>query len=175
MASGLRNPRVAIAVCAFALALSICISGVGLLPSPDDQVPESSPTTSDDSSAGSAPETSDSSRAPIIGFLTMHPGVLNLKSEGKYVSGSLELPKGVLASEVFLPSVRLNGLVYAETCFGHQISDLNGNKVPDLMLKFLKQDAKTVLIPGDSVTVFVTGIMNDGTPIYASGVITVMG
>lgn len=105
----------------------------------------------------------------------MHPGVLNLKSEGKYVTGFLELSKGNSASEVFLPSVRLNGVVYAETCFGHHISDANGNKIPELMLKFLKQDAKAVLVPGASVTVFITGVMNDGTPIYASSMVTVTG
>jgi len=149
--------------------------GAGFIPDLDDGASESSPSSSSGGSAGSFPVASDSDRAPIVGSLTIHPGVVNLKSEGRYISGSLELPAGVSASEVFLPSVQLNGVVYAETCFGHQISDSNGNKVPDLMLKFLRQDAKTVLAPGISVTVFITGMMNDGTPIYASGLIDVTG
>lgn len=113
--------------------------------------------------------------ALVEGSFNFDPDVLNLKSGGKYVTGFLELPEGYSVREVFVPGVKLNGAVYAETCFGVQIFDTDRDGVEELMLKFAKADVKMTLSPGDEVIVRVTGTMNDGTPLCASDVITVIG
>ncbi len=111
----------------------------------------------------------------VVGALDFDPDVVNLKSGGKYVTGYLELPDGYSVREVFVPSVKLNGAVYAETCFGVQIFDTDRDGVEELMLKFAKADAKATLAPGDCVTVYVAGVMNDGMPFMADDVIVVIG
>jgi hypothetical protein len=111
----------------------------------------------------------------VQGVLDFDPDVLNLRSGGKYVTAYLELPEGYSVLEVFVPSVKLNGAVYAETCFGVQVFDTDADGERELMLKFAKSDVKAALAPGESVEVRVTGVMNDGTPFSASDVITVTG
>lgn len=129
-----------------------------------------------DSAAGSpatpatptAPEVDDAS---VTGSIDFRPSVLNLGSEGQYVTLRLELPDGCCASSVYVPSVRLMGTVYAETCFSHENgADGDSNS---LMLKFSRDQVRSVLDSGPAQVVFLTGMMTDGTPLYASGLVTV--
>jgi len=114
-------------------------------------------------------------RSQVVGSLDFDPDVLNLRSHGKYVTGFLELPEGHPVREVFVPSIKLNDAVYAETCFGVQIFDTDNDGQDELMLKFIRADVRLILSPGDCVTVTVSGVMNDGTPITAADVIAVIG
>ncbi|MBN1677202.1 MAG: hypothetical protein JW880_01550 [Candidatus Thermoplasmatota archaeon] len=111
----------------------------------------------------------------VVGTLDFNPDVVNLRSGGRFVTGYLELPDGYSVREVFVPSVKLNSAVYAETCFGVQTFDTDGDGTEELMLKFVKEDAKATLAPGDWVTVYVSGVMNDGVPFAANDVIAVIG
>lgn len=111
----------------------------------------------------------------IQGILDFDPDVLNLRSGGKYVTVFLELPEAYSVLDVFVPSVKLNGAVYAETCFGKHISDIDKDGLQELMLKFSKPDVKATLSPGESVEVRVAGVLDDGTPFAASDFIVVTG
>lgn len=140
-----------------------------------EQTPFSEGALSDEV-VGIADEVSSKDAIPTVqGVLDFDPDVLNLRSGGKYVTAYLELPEGYSVLEVFVPSVKLNGAVYAETCFGVQVFDTDMDGERELMLKFAKSDVKATLAPGESVEVRVTGVMNDGTPFSASDVITVTG
>lgn len=157
--------------------LSLTLSAFALVPTspqgeqavPSPEVAEGSPVTV------SEDERVDEIQSTVAGFFDFDPDVLNLKSGGKYVTGYLELPEGYPVREVFVPSVKLNNAVYAETCFGVQIVDSDNDGTDELMLKFIKADVKLVLSPGDCVTVAVAGVMNDGTAFAAEDVIVVTG
>lgn len=123
---------------------------------------------------GSTPAEPQPTPPTLVGVFNLHPNVLNLKSGGRYVTGFLGLPDGYSVREVFVPSVKLNGVVYAETCFGVKVSDPYGDGVEMLMLKFCREDFKAILSPGNFVTIFVIGMLNDGTSFTANGEISVI-
>jgi len=109
-----------------------------------------------------------------VGSLNMDPDVVNMRGGGRYMTAYLELPDGCSVLDVYLPSVRLNGIVRAETCFAPELFDTDKDGVEELMMKFVKDNAKKTLVPGSSVTVTVAGIMDDGTPFTASDQIKVV-
>jgi hypothetical protein len=43
-----------------------------------------------------------------------------------------------------------------------------------MVLKFLRADVAAVLAEGENTGIFVTGMLVDGTSLYASGVVTVV-
>ena len=154
--------------------MSLCVTDRAYTMSQDEPPADTDLAPKQPESPEANPEVTGSERIPVILSLNMHPAVLNLKSAGKYVTGSLEIPEGYAVTDVYLPSVRLNDVVYAETCFESHKYVVNGNGVHELMLKFLKQDVKAAIVPGADVTVFVTGVFVDGTPFIASDLIKVI-
>ena len=104
----------------------------------------------------------------------LHPEVLNLKSSGKYVTGILGLPDGRSIRDVFIPSVRLNGVVYASTSFSPHNPVVEFENKQTLMLKFDKESVGEILSPGTSVPVWVVGSFTDGTCFFANGEIAVV-
>jgi len=141
----------------------LTLSALALSPFSSPGEDSLSPEEVAEDAQGAAPEDHEQAATCVVGSFDFDPDTLNLKSGGKYVTGYLELPEGYLVQEVFVPSVKLNGAVYAETCFGVQIFDTDRDGVNEVMLKFLKADVKAILAPGDCVTVTVSGMMNDGT------------
>lgn len=115
----------------------------------------------------------EGSTEPVIGTIDFSPSVLNIHSGGKYVTVRLSLPDGVPVSSVFIPSVRFMGIVYAETAFSDHETGAEKTNAPHMVLKFLRADVIAVLTEGKDIGVFVTGMLVDGTPLYASGVVTV--
>jgi hypothetical protein len=81
---------------------------------------------------------------PIVSVVELQPNTLNTSSEGKYITGHIELVEEYDAAGIDISTVALivNGhtILYAEP--GHSVvSDYNDNGVPDLTVKF---DRKTV-------------------------------
>jgi hypothetical protein len=85
------------------------------------------------------------------------PNTLNLKSMGKWVTGHLEPAPPRTASEIVLGSIRLNGIVPADTAGPPAIGDEDCDGVPDLMVKFSRQAVSLTVPDGDRVPVTVTG------------------
>ncbi len=108
------------------------------------------------------------------GTLELRPEVLNFKSEGKYITGFLSLPDGYTVRDVYIPSVMLNGVVYASTSFGPHNPVVEFKNKDCLMLKFDKEWAHEVLQAGSCVPVWVIGSFVDGSQFMASGEVTVV-
>ncbi len=150
------------------LALSAVIfSGLALVSSPGADSPGEGPQPS------MVPVPSDNTKTTVVGAIDFSPSVLNIHSGGKYVTVRLTLPEDVPVSSVYIPSVRFMGTVYAETCFSDHETGAEKTNAPHLVLKFLRADVAAVLAEGQDVQVFVTGMLVDGTPLYASGALTV--
>jgi len=133
--------------------------------------PKATPQASGD--APPAPSSPETSSATVFGSIDFSPSVLNIHSEGKYVTVRLTMPDGYPVSSVYIPSVRFMGSVYAETCFSDHETGAEKANSPHLMIKFLREDVTAVLSPADSGQVFLIGALLDGTPLYASGTLTV--
>ncbi len=121
------------------------------------------------SSDGNPPGTDAAASALVCGSFDLRPEVLNLDSSGRYVTGMLALPDGRSVRDVFIPSVRLNGVVYASTSFGPHNPVVQFENKETLMLKFEKDSVTEILTPGEMVPIWVTGSFTDGTCFIASG------
>jgi len=110
----------------------------------------------------------------IYGSFDLRPEVVNLRSSGKYLTGFLSLPDGHTVRDVFIPSIMLNGVVYASTSFGPHNPVVEFKNKDCLMLKFDKEWVQEILSEGDSVPVWVVGSFVDGTPFMAAGEVTVV-
>lgn len=93
------------------------------------------------------------------------PDTLNLSSQGKWISASINLSAGDVA-DIDIASILLNGKFPA---VGHDIQD-NGTK---LVVKFSRNDVKADLAEG-SVELTVTGSLNDGTAFIGTDTIRVI-
>jgi hypothetical protein len=83
----------------------------------------------------------------------LKPHDVDLNSKGKWATGYLQPPDPYLASQIDVPSIRLNGVVAVSTEYPAKLEDKGGR----LKVKFLRSDMKPTLTPGESVPVTVTG------------------
>jgi len=84
------------------------------------------------------------------------PDTLNKSSKGSWVVVYLELPDGYKPVDVDISSIRLEGIIPAETR-PYGIGDHDKDGIADLMVKFKRSDLINLLREGDSVPVQVTG------------------
>ena len=94
---------------------------------------------------------------PVTVAFDFDPNTLNLKSMGRWVTGYIEPEAPLTASEIVLASIRLNGVVPADTAGPHTVGDEDGDGIPDLMVKFSRTAVSLALSDGDAVPVTVTG------------------
>lgn len=99
--------------------------------------------------------------APAIleATLDIDPNTLNLESNGRWITAYIELPEGYDVSKIDIPSLRLNGLIFAEP-FPTEIGDYDTDGITDLMVKFDRAAVQDLLSPGDQLLI-VTGIVED--------------
>jgi sugar lactone lactonase YvrE len=102
----------------------------------------------------------------------LRPGTLNLRSMGRWVDGCLEPPEGFEASAIDVSSIRLNGVVPADSAGPATIGDHDGDGRPDLCVKFDRSEVELNVTLGDSVPVTVTGEVS-GQPFQGTAVIRV--
>jgi len=81
------------------------------------------------------------------------PQTLNLKSNGKWVTGYLQPPAPYLASQIDISSIRLNGTVPVSAEFRPVIE--NGDT--RLTVKFARAEVGQILTPGTHLPVVATG------------------
>jgi hypothetical protein len=93
---------------------------------------------------------------PVPATIDIDPDTLNLKSKGSFITAYIELPAGFDVNDV--DSVKLNGV--AAEASPTAIGDYDGDGVPDLMVKFDREQVQASLSPGDSIEVMITGQVN---------------
>jgi hypothetical protein len=108
----------------------------------------------------------------VVAMSDVTPNTLNLNSNGKYVTASLQFPDPYTPDQVALSSCRLEGVVEPDTTKA-SIGDFNGDGVLELALKFGRQALFDVLQPGQEVPVTVTGLVA-GHPFTATDTVRVL-
>lgn len=101
--------------------------------------------------------------APGVGIIPatidFDPDTLNPKSSGKYVTVYIELPEGYDVNDIDINTIELTygvGGVFAEVT-PTEIGDHDENGVPDLMVKFDRQDVIAILEPGEEIEITISG------------------
>ncbi len=90
----------------------------------------------------------------------VEPNTLNLSSNGKYMSGRVELPAMYDPADVVVETVLFNGAVAADTKF-FELGDFNDNGVTDVSFKFSRGAIEDILPEGEHVEVVITGEIRD--------------
>ena len=76
-------------------------------------------------------------------------------SKGRWVTCYIELPEGYDAADILCDTVKLNGAV---RCEKSDIGDYDKDGIPDIMVKFDREQVASLLQPADAVTVTVDGM-----------------
>ncbi len=98
----------------------------------------------------------------ILGSVDIDPDTLNLNSSGKWITCYIELPDGYDVTDINIGTILLNDVVSAED-HPTNISDYDEDGIPDLMVKFNRQEVQDILEPGENVVITVNGKLFDGT------------
>jgi parallel beta-helix repeat protein len=112
------------------------------------------------------------------------PDTLNLKSKGSVVTVYIELPEGYDVSQIDVSSIMLNGTVPA-LAKPTEIGDSDGDGIPDLMVKFDRAEVISYILANVNITklfeerymtitLTITGCLNDGTPFQGSTTIKII-
>ncbi len=107
---------------------------------------------------------------PLNATVEINPDTLKLRSRGRWVTAYLELPSGLVVSDIDLSTVAItevDGMELAAAIVREgptSISDVNGNGVPDLMVKFDRGDLIEQLggHGGDTVAITLDGQLLNG-------------
>lgn len=120
----------------------------------------------------------------VLATIDIHPDTLNLKSKGEWITCYIELSEGYDVSDINVTAVMLNDTIPAEL---HPvgIGDEDGDGIPDLMVKFDRSDVISYILANVNmtklfeerfmtVTLTVTGYLNDDTPFQGSDTIKIL-
>lgn len=117
----------------------------------------------------------------IEAFIDLDPDTLNLESNGKWITGYIELADGFDAALIDGATVTLEGIhahmgdegwATPQANEGN-LSDLNENGVPERMVKFERAAVQEIVQPPEA-TVTVKGFLTDGTPFEGAATIQVI-
>lgn len=110
--------------------------------------------------------------------IDVDPDTLNLRSCDKWITGYFELPEDYDVNDISVPSIRLNGTIPVDPSAPVTIGDYDNDAVPDLMVKFDRNAVVSFIynqgIRHGTVTLTVTGTLNDGTLFQGSDTIKVI-
>jgi len=110
--------------------------------------------------------------ANVMANVDVDPNTLNLGSQGNFVTAYLELPAGHDVNSIVVPGVTLNDVTPAPHVPTIGDQDLDG--VPDLMLKFARDQVSQTLEEGDDVRMVVAGELAGGDRFLAIDRVRVM-
>jgi hypothetical protein len=97
---------------------------------------------------------------PVPAVVTIDPGTLNMKSQGDKNAGTVTIElAGADVNAIDVSSVTITYAGKTITALASLIStgDTNGNGIPDRMVKFNRQDLIRIVVPGESLTLTVSG------------------
>ena len=117
-------------------------------------------------------ETKHISLIVSLEYVDIDPDTLNLKSKGKWITAYIELPEGYDVNGIDVSTVRLDDTIPAELR-PTEIGDYDNDGIPDLMVKFSRQDLIEILSVGQA-TLTITGEVN-GTSFEGSDTIRAIG
>jgi hypothetical protein len=95
------------------------------------------------------------------------PSVVNLKSQGNWITALLSFPEGYSVSEVDTETVFLQDIIRP------QVWAWFDEENREIMVRFDRTDVQTILSPGN-VELTITGNFTDGTPFEGTGIVKVI-
>lgn len=104
----------------------------------------------------------DISKIVLLATIDIDPDTLNLNSTGNWITCYIELPDGYDVEDINISTILLNDTIPAEN-HPTNISDYDNDGIPDLMVKFDRQEVIDILEPGENVEITVAGELVDGT------------
>jgi len=93
-------------------------------------------------------------------YVSVEPATLNLGSNGRTISASLQLPASLDPHDVILTSILMNGIL-APNLTPVSFIDANGDGILELALKFDRAAFEAIIPEGQSVSVTLTGLVRD--------------
>ncbi|MDD5687701.1 MAG: T9SS type A sorting domain-containing protein [Elusimicrobia bacterium] len=109
----------------------------------------------------------------IAATIDINPNTLNLKSKGNWITAYIELPIRYNVQNINISSLLLNDKISAEQK-STSTGDHDSDGIPDLMVKFSREEAQKILCTGEDVTLTLTGSLVDGKKLIASDTIRVI-
>jgi YVTN family beta-propeller protein len=99
---------------------------------------------------------------PLSAAVTVTPHTLNLRSNGRWVSGRIELPAAFFPEEIVLASVLLQNAIPADPEHW-EIEDCDADGIRELVCKFDRALFQAILPQGEYVPVEITGNVRNRT------------
>lgn len=121
----------------------------------------------------------------IPATVEIKPEALNLRSKDKWITAFIELPEGYDVSDINVPTILLNDTVPVDPSAPTAIGDYDDDGVPDLMVKFDRAEGTSYILANVNmpelieerfmtVTLTITGYLNDGTLFQGSDTIKII-
>jgi hypothetical protein len=135
--------------------------------------------------AGNKAETSITFNVVLHANIDIDPNTLNLKSKGNWITAYIELPAGFDVHNINVSSILLNNTIVVAPSAPATIGDHDTDGILDLMVKFDRAavalyvldnvDIVYLLNKGSmTITLTVTGKLNDGTPFSGTSMIKIL-
>ncbi|MEM3629774.1 MAG: hypothetical protein QXE06_10465 [Candidatus Bathyarchaeia archaeon] len=121
----------------------------------------------------------------ITAEIDVDPDTLNLGSKGKWITTYIELPEGFDVADINVSTILLNCSVSVDFNAPTTIGDYDSDSIPDLMIKFSRADVISYILANVdlaehyenrfiTVTLTITGRLNDDTPFQGSCTIRIV-
>jgi hypothetical protein len=126
----------------------------------------------------------------ITATIDIDPKALNLRSKGKWITCYIELPEGFEVAEINRTSILLNDTIHVDPFWLNKtiesvVGDYDGDGIADLMVKFNRAEVTYYILTNVditklieerfmTITLTVTGKLNDGTPFKGSATIKII-
>ena len=120
----------------------------------------------------------------ITATVDMDPHALNLRSKGGLITAHIELPEGFDVNDINVSTIMLNDTIPVKPK-PIALGDYDNDTIPDLMVKFDRQQIINYIMANVdmsrlyeerfmTITLTVTGKLNDGTPFQGSDIIKII-
>lgn len=113
--------------------------------------------------------------------INIDPDTLNLRSNGRWITGYIELPEGYDVADINVSSIFLNETIPVDPSAPVAVGDYDHDTIPDLMVKFDRAKVISYILGNidieerfTTVTLTITGTLNDGTPFEGSNTIKIV-
>ena len=115
----------------------------------------------------------DAATYSLDSTVDINPDTIDLSSKGKYIMAYIELPGFYKVGDITVSTIKLNGQIPALSS-PTAIGDYDNDGIKDLMVKFDRDQAQSLLSIGDNA-LSVSGNLTDGTKFKGTDVIKAMG